>query len=104
MGSPILGAAQPRAPREGQASPTRERLRDLVTEILDEKQIVRPFADDETLAEIGIASIDMVTLLLAVENAFDLEVPQEEITTDMFRSVATIDSLVQRLRPGTVPA
>lgn len=86
------------------SSPSRERLRGLVTQILDEKQIARPFSDDETLAEIGIASIDMVTLLLAVETTFDLEVPQEEITTDVFRSVATIDALIQRLRPGAVQA
>lgn len=85
-------------------SPTRQRLRGLVRQILDEKQIAKPFSDDQTLAEIGIASIDMVTLLLAVETTFALEIPLDEITTDGFRSLATIDALVSRLRPATIAA
>ena len=82
----------------------RDRVRGLVTGILATRHSVRPFSDDDTLAEIGIASIDMVALLLAVENEFDVEVPQEEITADVFRSIATIDALVRRLRPDPLPA
>lgn len=79
---------------------TRERLRGLVTDILATKSSARHFTDDETLAEIGIASIDMVTLLLSVEREFDVEVPTHEITADVFRSISTIDSLVGRLLPS----
>jgi len=74
-------------------------VRALVAAILAAKSEVRPFSDDDTLAEIGIASVDMVTLLLTLESEFDLEVPQQDITADMFRSISTIDALVQRLLP-----
>jgi acyl carrier protein len=83
----------------GRDAPTaRERLRGLVVGILPAEPPPPPFADDATLAEIGIGSVDMVTLLFAVESEFDIEVPQHEITADVFRSIATIDALIGRLQ------
>lgn len=80
------------------ASP-KERLRALVADILDSRYPSKPLSDDDTLAEIGIASIDMVKLLLLVESEFNVEVPSHEITADVFRSISTIDALLQRLTP-----
>jgi acyl carrier protein len=79
---------------------SRRQLRDLVADILAAQSVARSFADDDTLAEIGINSIDMVTLLLAVESTFDVEVPPHEITAETFRSIATVDALIGRLRRG----
>ena len=59
----------------------------------------RPFSDEATLAEIGVGSVDMVSLLLAVESEFDVEAPADEITAEVFCSIATIDELIARLRP-----
>jgi len=75
----------------------RDTLRGLVAGILAAHGIHTAFADDDTLAEVGLASLDMVKLMLAVENAFTLEIPQADITPETFRSVATIAQLVQRL-------
>lgn len=74
-----------------------ERVRRLVTEILAANGIRAPFSDDATLAEVGLASLDMVKLMLAVENEFTIEIPQADITPETFRSVATIEQLVARL-------
>ena len=82
----------------------RNRLRGLVASILAEKSLPVGFGDDDTLAEIGIASVDMVALLLAVEGEFNVEVPMHEITAEVFRSVSTIDALVRRLVPHLVAA
>jgi acyl carrier protein len=82
----------------------RDRLRALVANILATRSPARTFSDDDTLAEIGIASVDMVTLLLSLESEFDLEVPQQDITPDMFRSISTIDALVRRLLPQSAMA
>jgi acyl carrier protein len=93
------------AANAARAAPTpRDRLRALVAGILATHASGKPFTDDDTLAEIGIASVDMVTLLLSVENEFDVEVPTHEITADVFRSIATIDSLLGRLLPQPAPA
>lgn len=100
-----LATSQPRDPGgSGLGLPPRERLRDLVAGILAAKSPAPAFSDDDTLAEIGIASVDMVTLLLSVESEFDVEVPAHEITADVFRSISTIDTLIRRLLPHAAMA
>lgn len=78
-------------------SSARARLRAVVTDILASHAIAAPFADDDTLAEVGLTSLDMVKLMLAVENEFTIEIPQADITPETFRSVATMERLVRRL-------
>jgi acyl carrier protein len=73
------------------------RLRNLVFEILlQSARKAAAFTRDDTLAEIGLGSMDMISLMLAVESEFQIEIPQEEITPEAFRSVATIEALVVR--------
>lgn len=88
----------------GFGEPPRQRLRRLVEGIVTAKRPARPFSDNDTLAEIGVTSVDMVTLLLAVESEFDVEVPQHEITAEVFRSIASIDGLIRRLLPAVAAA
>jgi len=52
---------------------------------------------DQSLQDVGLQSLDMVTLMLAVEAEFDLEIPQHEMTPENFRSVAAIERLVASL-------
>jgi acyl carrier protein len=49
------------------------------------------------LSELGMSSIKMVNLMLAVEGEFDLNIPQQEITPENFRSVSSIEALLERL-------
>jgi len=88
--------------RDSNVVSTLESIRGLVAGILARRSCDTAFSDEDTLAEIGIASIDMVTLLLAVESEFNIEVPQCEITPEVFRSVTTIGALVGRLLPRPV--
>ncbi|MEA3021750.1 MAG: hypothetical protein QOK01_602, partial [Alphaproteobacteria bacterium] len=46
----------------------RERVAALVRRILAERAIDRPFSADDDLREIGLTSLDMVNLVLAVES------------------------------------
>lgn len=87
------------ATTDGFGRPPRDRLRRLVTDILATRSIAKPFSDGDTLAEVGLTSVDMVTLMLAVENEFTLEIPQGDITAEVFRSVATLENLILRLQP-----
>ena len=52
---------------------------------------------DARLSELGMSSIKMVNLMLAVEGEFDLTIPQQDITPDNFRSVTSIEALLERL-------
>lgn len=84
-------AEQPLAPT------TEGRLRGIVSSILERHMPRKVFSRDETLAAIGLASFDMISLMLAVESEFNLTIPQNEITADTFRSIATIEAMVHRL-------
>jgi hypothetical protein len=56
-----------------------------------------PFPVDQQLSELGISSLKMVNLMLAVELEFDIAIPQSDITPENFHSVAAIQALVVRM-------
>ena len=76
----------------------RERITELVRRILADRSINRPFAVQDDLREIGLTSLDMVNLVLAVESELGVGIPEAEITPGNFRSVASIDAMVIGLR------
>jgi acyl carrier protein len=41
----------------------------------------------------------MVNLMLSIEAAFDIMIPGSEITPANFRSIATIEALIMRIKP-----
>jgi acyl carrier protein len=55
-----------------------------------------PFPVDRQLSDLGLSSLKMVNLMLAVELEFDIAIPQADITPENFHSVATIHALVVR--------
>jgi acyl carrier protein len=79
-------------------SSIRDRLLRLVGQILAKPaESASSLPSDARLSELGLSSLKMVNLMLAVETEFDLTIPQGEITPDNFRSVASIEALVARL-------
>jgi acyl carrier protein len=76
----------------------RDRLLRLVGEILGKSGDAAASVPAEArLSELGMSSIKMVNLMLAVETEFDLTIPQGDITPDNFRSVASVEALLARL-------
>jgi acyl carrier protein len=71
---------------------------DVVRRMLLERSIDGTVTADADLREIGLTSLDMVDLVLSVECAFDLQIPEAQITPANFRSIAAIDALVNNLR------
>lgn len=55
-----------------------------------------PFPVDAVLSDLGISSLKMVNLMLAVEVEFDIAIPQADITPENFHSLASIEMLVTR--------
>ena len=55
-----------------------------------------PFPVEQQLSDLGISSLKMVNLMLAVELEFDIAIPQSDITPENFHSVAAIKDLVVR--------
>ncbi len=71
-------------------------------------EMVRAFApglpsDDASarnvnLQDAGLTSLATVKLMLAIEAAYDIAIPDDDLTPENFRSIATIATLVARLR------
>lgn len=55
-------------------------------------------ARDADLSSAGLTSVAAVKLMLAIEAAFDIAIPDADLTPENFRSIAAIESLVERLR------
>jgi acyl carrier protein len=75
----------------------RDRLLGLVERVLDRPGAGPTLPPDASLAELGVSSLKMVSLMLSVEAEFDLSIPQNEITPENFRSINSIQALVLRL-------
>jgi acyl carrier protein len=75
-----------------------ERITTAVRRLLADRGVTRPFTAHEELRDVGLTSLDMVNLVLAVEAELTVSIPEAEITPANFRSVATIEALVTGLR------
>lgn len=52
------------------------------------------------LTDAGFSSLDMVKVMLGVEAAFDLMIPQDLITPETFQSGAAIAAMIAKLKTG----
>jgi len=69
----------------------------LVRRILGSTSDIKdPFPAGTRLSDLGVSSMKMVNLMLAVEVEFDIVIPQHEITPENFHSVDAIAGLVDR--------
>jgi acyl carrier protein len=83
---------------DGRPSLTRDRLLALVDQILVKNAVVRPVSVNDPLTAAGLSSVDMVQLMLAVEADFDITIAATDITPEHFRSIATIEALIDKIR------
>ena len=87
------------APQNPQSA-LRDRLLRLVAQILGKPDAAAALPPEARLSELGMSSIKMVNLMLALEVEFDLTIPQSDITPDNFRSVASVEAMMVRLLPA----
>jgi acyl carrier protein len=70
------------------------RLLALVKSIMKQNAIAADLEPATLLVDVGLTSMDMVNLMLAIEAEFDFTIPQSDITPENFQSVATLNRLV----------
>lgn len=75
------------------------RLRALLTENFSHLPGIGNVSEQGDLRDHGILSLDIVGLLLAIEIAFSIEVPEELITPDNFRTLNSISSTILQISP-----
>ena len=77
---------------------SRDKIFRIVERFLAQRSIDRALHPEDNLRDVGITSLDMVNIVLQVESACDVTIPDREITPANFRSVAAIDKLISGLR------
>jgi acyl carrier protein len=83
--------------REEHAGRRTGRVAALVRQILVENSTPRDFSPGEQLSAVGLSSLDMVRLMLAIEAEFGITIASSDITPGNFYSVATIEALIARI-------
>ena len=74
-----------------------DRLISLVRAVLGAGTVVpTPFPLNAQLSDLGISSLKMVNLMLAVEVEFDIGIAQGDITPENFHSLSSIEALIDR--------
>ena len=68
----------------------------LVSDALARKGL-KAVGPHDTLSDAGLSSLDLVNLMLAVEDAFDLALPEDKMTPENFRTVQAIETLIASL-------
>jgi len=76
---------------------TRERLILLIRQILGPPAATRPLPIDARLSDLGLSSLKMVNLMLAIEVQFNVAIPASDISPENFESIATVEALIRRL-------
>lgn len=61
---------------------------------------VERVADEDDLYDLGMTSFASVQLMLALEEAFDIEFPEHMLNRKTFQTIATIDRSVAELVAG----
>jgi acyl carrier protein len=72
-------------------------IADIVQRLLRDRSIDREFAFEDNLREVGLTSLDMTSLVFAVEAEFSIEIPDRAITPTNFTSIASIGRLIRSL-------
>lgn len=71
---------------------------DLIEEMFDEKSIDRDVIEYLNFAEdLGMDSITFITLVVEIENKFNVEIPDEKLLTENFCTVSRIVNMLLEL-------
>jgi acyl carrier protein len=81
--------------------PSAEAVREIVKEHGRLAVEIETLADDASLYEAGMTSHASVNVMLALEDTFDVEFPDELLKRSVFESVASISSALAQLETQT---
>ena len=76
------------------------RLIDMVRSVAPGLSDVEGDPSTADLREAGLTSISAVRLMLEIEAAFDIAIPDSDLTPENFATLTSIAQLVERLRAG----
>ncbi|MDR7035611.1 acyl carrier protein [Methylobacterium sp. BE186] len=78
-----------------------DRAMALAQEIAAQHAGARAFRPSDALVDVGLTSLDLVNLMLAIEAEFDILIPPACLSPQNFHSVEAISRMVEAVRAGT---
>jgi acyl carrier protein len=81
-----------------------EKIRELIDQHAGLPPGAQEIADDTDLYRAGMKSFASVQLMLAIEESFEIEFPEEMLNRATFRSAASIARAVEQLASGSMAA
>ena len=85
---------------DGSMIATHHKVAEIVQGLLAKRAVTGAPDLTRNLREAGLTSLDMVNLMLAIEVAFDIEIPGSMMKPENFRSIQAIDALVTKVVAG----
>jgi len=79
------------------AMSTEKKIIVVVQDVLRRRALSTAVRRNDDLRTTGLKSLDMVNLMMAIEDEFDIRIPQEEMIPQNFSSVGAIEVLVSGL-------
>ncbi|HKT95369.1 MAG TPA: acyl carrier protein [Paraburkholderia sp.] len=73
-------------------------LRSIISETACLDVPVATLSDTDSLYDAGLSSLGTIRVMLAIEEALDIEIPAELITFDLFQSIESLASMLVSLR------
>jgi len=73
------------------------KIRKIIAEVVGLPEGVDAVADGADLHDAGMTSFDAVQLMLALEDAFDIEFPERMLNRKLFSSINSIDTALGEL-------
>jgi acyl carrier protein len=81
-----------------------EQIRELIEQHAGLPPGAGPIGDDTDLYRAGMKSFASVQLMLAIEETFEIEFPEEMLNRATFRSASAIAHAVEQLASGSIAA
>lgn len=75
-------------------------MNNFIMEIIGKYIRATDISEDQDLREIGLDSMNMISLLLDIEEQFSIVVPDELLTSDSFSTIKKISGIVESLSKG----
>ena len=83
----------------GSGEALRKRVFGVVGALMQRRRLTLPVGVDQSLRDAGLKSLDLVNMMLAVDDEFVIEIPQELLTIDNFQTIGAIERLVATIAP-----
>ncbi|AWN41104.1 phosphopantetheine-binding protein [Methylobacterium durans] len=82
------------------SSEVTDRAMALARDIAAQHDGIREFRPGDALVDVGLTSLDLVNLMLAIEAEFDIMIPPTCLNPQNFHSIEAISRMVEAVRTG----